>query len=71
MLNNASVIKSANVQKIENLKKTGAFVEGSTAPQKDSSPLITPGMSVEEMEKKLDAAGIGYITDEERHKFEE
>jgi len=69
-LNNASAIKSANIQKTENLKKTDAYVEGSTAPQRTSSPIITPDMSPEEMDKALDDAGIGWISDEERHKLE-
>jgi hypothetical protein len=69
-LNSASAIKNAHANEVQNLKKTGAVVEGSTAPKKGSSPLIKPGMSPDEMDKALDDAGVGWISDEERHKVE-
>ena len=69
--NYAAQVKQNQVQQTNQLKKQGAVVEGSTVSQKEASPAIKPGMSVEEMDKALDQAGIGWITDEERHKFDE
>ena len=67
-LQQAAQVTQAHREKVGQIKRTDAFTESSTAPGRQKSAVITPGMSTEEMDKNLDEAGVGWISDEERHK---
>jgi hypothetical protein len=51
-------------QQAETVKRNEAFVESSTQPKRTATPLIKPGMSIEESSKALDAMGIGYVPED-------
>jgi len=65
----AAVKMQEHKDNVNQVKRTDAFVEGSTSPKRTQTPIIKEGMTPEEMDKALDEAGVGWITDEERHRF--
>jgi hypothetical protein len=71
MANQAAEIKRTETDKVNQVKKTTAFVETSSTPKKDAKPVITDGMSVAEMDKILDEQGVGWVSDDERQYYEE
>jgi len=69
--NDAATIKRAEVDEINNVKKTTAYVESSSTPKKTATPVITDGMSIAEMDKILDQQKVPWISDDERQHYEE
>jgi hypothetical protein len=69
-LKEAAITNQRRKEEVERVKRTDAFVESSTPASRQKTPIFTPGMSTEEKDKALDEAGIGWIQDEDRHKFD-
>lgn len=66
-LTQAAAVKQAHTAEVNAVKQTGAFVEGATTPKQKASPKISADDSVADMDKKLDAMDVGWISDEDRH----
>jgi hypothetical protein len=64
----AATIKAEHNAQVQATKKIDAVVEGATVAQPQASTKIDPNDSPAEMDRKMDAAGIPWVTDEERHR---
>lgn len=67
----AADVKAGHNAQVLATKQTAAVVEGATAAQPQVSSGINPEDSVAEMNKKMDAMNVGWVTEDERHRLDD
>lgn len=71
MLGEAAAVKAGHAAQVQATKQTTAVVEGATVAQPQASTGINPEDSPAEMDKKMDAMNIPWVTDDERHRLDD